>query len=247
MHTIYWDWLGMQPIESVLAFQDALFQKNYAGERKNMLLFAEHPHCFTYSHNKPIETQLRVPYEIFANLNVPIIKVRHGGNATYHGPGQLVAYWILDITVLPFDFIEFSTSLIDGIIGFLSGLGLSAAPTPHSELSQYHYAKGVWITGKRKITQRAISALRAPDGHLITRFGFAFNVSTNLRYFSYIFPCGLDIPMTSLEEELGIRITCKEVLLLIVRAFSKLYAPYGICFEKMDTNNKTAPAYRNGF
>lgn len=231
MHTIYWNWLGLQSIEQVLAQQEALFQKQYHGERKNFLLFAEHPHCFTYSH-KPIEAQLRLPREDFQKLGIPAYPVHHGGNATYHGPGQLVAYWILDLSALPFHFMDFNHSLTEGVMRFLTRMGLYATPIPFSELAHFPSAHGVWISGKRKITQRAISALRAPDGKLVTRFGFALNVSTDLRYFSYIFPCGLDIEMTSLKEELGIHILSEEVIPPLVQAFSELYFPRGIVFEK---------------
>lgn len=230
MHTIYWDWLGLQPIEHVLTLQEALFQKQYHGERKSFLFFAEHPHCFTYSH-KPIETQLRVPREDFQKLGVPIYPVHHGGNATYHGPGQLVAYWILDLTATSFHFMDFNHSLTEGVIRFLTRLGLYATTIPLSELAHLPSAHGVWIAGKRKITQRAISAIRAPDGQLVTRFGFALNAATDLRYFSYIFPCGLDIEMTSLEEELGIHASCEEVISPLLHAFMELYATRGIRFE----------------
>lgn len=241
MHTIYWDWLGLRPIEQVLALQEALFQKEYHGERKSFLLFAEHPHCFTYNY-KPIETQLRVPREDFLKLGLPAYPVHRGGNATYHGPGQLVAYWILDLSAIPFHFMDFNHSLTEGVMRFLTRLGLYVTPIPFSELARFPSAHGVWIGGKRKITQRAISALRSPDGQLVTRFGFALNVSTDLRFFSYIFPCGLDIEMTSLQEELGIHASCEEAVPLLLHAFAELYRGRNIRFELLDLLHLSAIA-----
>lgn len=232
MHTIFWDWLGLRPIEDVLVLQDMLFHKEYHGERKNFLIFTEHPHCFTYSH-KPIEAQLRVPEEIFRALEIPVIQATRGGEAMYHGPGQLVAYWIIDLTALNIDLLTFTSLFTHTGTRLLSQFGIYATPRIEDlELSKKGGAAGVWVYGKRKILSRGLRIERSKDRHAITKFGFAFNVSTDLAYFSYIYPCGLDIEMTSLSEELGIAISAKEIIPVLLRALTEEFMPYSIIFAK---------------
>lgn len=231
MYTIFWDWLGLRPIEDVLVLQDMLFQKKHNEEDAgNYLLLCEHAPCFTYCY-KPIEKQLRVPEETFHALQIPALQVKRGGEAMYHGQGQLVLYWIIDLTALKLDISYFTASLSNTIIRFLANLGIYATTCANNpELAKRDGAAGVWIDGRRKIFSRGIRIEMSPARHTLTKFGCALNISTNLQYFSYILPCGLDIEMTSLAEEIGIAVKTAEILPLLLQALAEEFKSHSIVF-----------------
>lgn len=190
-------WLGRLPYREALALQTALFENG----REQHLLLVEHPHVFTYGPRADLDRNLRCePKEVGADL----VSVKRGGDITYHGPGQLVGYPILqlDNRIAAADHV-FSVEQV--VIDALGELGISGA----GRLEGY---AGIWIHGKSS-PPRKIAAIGVRIAHGRTMHGFALNVNTDMQYLrEHIVPCGIgDLPVTSMEE-LGSTASMREVV-----------------------------------
>lgn len=204
-------WLGLVDIVEALTLQEELFLQKKQGDSTNYILWAEHHPVFTY--NRPANITLRVPREEFNALNIPMLQVGRGGGITYHGPGQLVCYLILDVQ-------RFKLSpkaigqLIDGVVSqYLSTMGITTVPGPPLKGAQ-----GIWV-GDRKIASRGVKFARG-----ISTFGYALNITTDLSPYDSIFPCGLDIQLTSLEKELEPMMELAPPVAKIAHELCKLFA-----------------------
>ncbi len=196
-------WLERMPIEEALAWQDEIFHNQNGEDACNHLLLCEHEPCYTTT-ELPIEECLRISLEEFTRLNVQVIPVRRGGGATFHGPGQLVVYCIIDMVQLKIGTQLFNKMITEGVRHFLSAYGITTTKLPCDlSIQDNQRAHGLWVSGERKILSRGLLVTKNRHRRVVTRFGFALNISTDLTYFSYIYPCGLDIEMTSLEKEIG--------------------------------------------
>jgi len=175
-------WLGRVRYDDAHALQRALFAR--AGD--DYLLLLEHPHVYTLGVRARAEHVLVRPESVGAEL----VRADRGGDVTYHGPGQLVGYPIVDLGLKP-DVGAYLRGLEGCLIDVLAGFGISAARLPGFT--------GVWIEGERKI---AAIGIKVASG--ITTHGFALNVSTDLSLFAHILPCGIrDKGVTSMARELG--------------------------------------------
>jgi len=199
-------WLGRVPYREALALQQALFEQ---GTQQHLLLL-EHPHVFTHGPNADLATNLRCsPAEVGAEL----VAVKRGGDVTYHGPGQLVGYPILQ---LPLDSgpAAHVTGIEQLIIEVLTELGLP-------DVGRFEGYPGVWVQpgGPRP---RKICAIGVRVSRGRTMHGFALNVTTDLAYMrQHIVPCGIDaFDVTSLAEE-GIDVTLESVVDRVVRLGSQ--------------------------
>ena len=200
-------WLGRVPYREALALQHGLF----ANGRDQHLLLLEHPHVFTHGANADLARNLRcTPSEVGAEL----VEVQRGGDVTYHGPGQLVGYPILDLPPKhggagAADVRAYVSSLEQLVIDALAELGLPGA----GRMGEY---PGVWIgadgPSPRKICAIGVRTGRG-SGERRTMHGFALNVSTDLEFMRrHIVPCGIDrYDVTSLAEE-GVVATMRDVV-----------------------------------
>lgn len=160
-----------------------------------VLLLVEHDPVVTISHRKSAPSNLLATPEMLALHGVDVQETDRGGDITYHGPGQLVAYPILDLQVLRLGLHDYMRMLEDVVIAVCARFGLAAERDPS--------ATGVWVPRREKPAAK-ICAMGVRVRKWATMHGLALNVTTNLGHFDLIVPCGLaGRPVTSLEAELG--------------------------------------------
>ena len=208
-------WLGRVPYREALAVQDAIF----AGGRGNHLLLLEHPHVFTHGPTADLARNLLCdPAEVGADL----VRIRRGGDVTYHGPGQLVGYPLLVLPPKrgsdgPADSAGYVRTLEQVIIDSLHELGLPDA----DRLPGY---PGVWV-GVGAGTPRKICAIGVRVGRRRTMHGFALNVDTDMTWMrERIVPCGIaEHPVTSLAEE-GVHVGMRAVADVVARHAALAFA-----------------------
>jgi len=202
--------LGTVAYTDGLALQESLVGRRREGSIPDTLLLLEHPHVITLGTGSHPENVLADAGER-ARLGIELYETGRGGDVTYHGPGQLVGYPILDLKPDRRDLHRYLRDLEEVLISAAGTLGVHAARVPG--------LTGVWTpTGKL-----AAIGVRVSSGW-ITSHGFALNVHTDLRYFASIVPCGIkDRDVTSLERELGRRVTLAEAQDAVVGAFSRVF------------------------
>ncbi len=161
----------------------------------NYLLFCEHPHVFTLGKNGS-ENNLLAGQMQLTNKKATFYKTNRGGDITYHGPGQLVGYPILDLDNFSPDIHQYVAFLEEAIIQTISEYGLSGA--------RLKGASGVWLEPDNPAKARKICAVGIRTSRWVTMHGFAFNINSDLSYFDLINPCGFtDKKATSLQAELN--------------------------------------------
>jgi len=160
----------------------------------NYLIFVEHPHVYTLGKSGD-EHNLLLNYIQLQAKDAVFFKTNRGGDITYHGPGQIVGYPILDLENFGMGLRQYIYSMEEAIIRTVALYGIVATRDPH--------ATGVWID-VGKPSARKICAIGVKSSRFVTMHGFALNINTNLEYFKHINPCGFsDKGVTSLEKELG--------------------------------------------
>ncbi len=173
------------------------------------LLLLEHPHVYTLGRNAK-KDNLLLSVEQLTMRGVQVFEIDRGGDVTYHGPGQLVGYPILDLTQHRRDISWYMRSLEEVLIRVARDYGIEAG--------RLAGAPGVWV-GNNKLAAMGVHISR-----WVTSHGFAFNINTDLRYFDWIVPCGLrDKGVTSLQKLLGRRIEMDEVAEKVVLHFGKVF------------------------
>lgn len=182
--------LGRRDYSDVLELQRSLCRRRIAGNiTEDLLLLVEHQPVITLGRGTRAESLLQSPAEL-KRRGVPVFEVERGGDVTFHGPGQLVGYPILDLRQHREDLHWYLRRLEAALIGGLGRMGIEAGPNPG--------LTGVW-TGGRKIASIGIHVKQ-----WVTFHGFALNVNTELSYFDLIVPCGIPgVVMTSVARELG--------------------------------------------
>lgn len=167
------------------------------------LWFCNHPHVYTLGKSGHMENLL-VNDGRLKELDVSFYKTNRGGDITYHGPGQIVGYPILDLEQFYTDLGRYMRNLEEVIIRTLAEYGIVAGRLPG--------ATGVWLDADIPQLARKICAMGVRSSRWITIHGFALNVNTDLKYFDYIVPCGIsDKQVTSMQKELGSIIDEEEV------------------------------------
>ena len=170
----------------------------------NYLLFCEHPPVYTMGTSGHAENLLMDEGRLATELGAPLFKIRRGGDITYHGPGQLVGYPILDLDNFFTDIHRYMRLLEESIILTLADYGLAAG--------RINGLTGVWLGSEAGHDARKICAMGVKASRWVTMHGFALNVNTNLRYFDHIVPCGIaDKAVTSMAVELGYEVPLDEV------------------------------------
>lgn len=168
----------------------------------NYLVFCEHPHVYTLGKSGHPENLL-LDEQGLADQNATYYKINRGGDITYHGPGQIVGYPILDLDNFFTDIHLYLRTLEEAVILTLADYGISAG--------RYPGYTGVWLDADNE-KARKICAMGVRCSRWVTMHGFAFNVNADLTYFGHIVPCGIDDKdVTSMQRELGKALDMEEV------------------------------------
>jgi lipoyl(octanoyl) transferase len=182
---------------------------------KNYLLFVEHPHVYTLGKSGD-EKNLLLNENQLSEKEATYYKINRGGDITYHGPGQLVAYPILDLDNFFTDIHKYLRLLEETIILTLKEYGIDSGRSQGET--------GVWLDAENPLTARKICAMGVRCSRWVTMHGLAFNVNANLDYFSNIIPCGIqDKAVTSLNKELGRNVDMEEIKEKLKKKFEKLF------------------------
>lgn len=179
------------------------------------LFFCEHPHVYTLGKSGDMGNLLADDNKM-AEINATFYKTNRGGDITYHGPGQIVGYPVLDLEHFFTDLGRYMRNLEEVIIRTLRYYGVEAGRLPGST--------GVWLDADISHKARKICAMGVKCSRWITIHGFALNVNTQMEYFDNIVPCGItDKQVTSLEKELGRQVDIYEVKEKLKQEFGKIF------------------------
>jgi lipoyl(octanoyl) transferase len=190
------------------------------------LLFAEHPHVITMGRGAK-EQHLLVSRQQLERAGIALWETNRGGDVTYHGPGQLVGYPIFDLKDWKRDVVAYLRALEQVLIDAVDEFGISAERLPG--------CTGVWVGGAK------LAALGVHVSRWVTSHGFALNVTTDLRRFEYIVPCGLSKPVTSMECLLGGAPARADVLEAVVRQFGRVFGREMMPLDGMRNPVQTNP------
>jgi lipoyl(octanoyl) transferase len=172
-------------------------------EITNRIILCEHPHVFTLGRSGK-ENNLLINNSILDSINATFYRINRGGDITYHGPGQIVGYPIFDLEQFKLGAKSYIFKLEESIIKTLQDYNIPA--------KRIKEATGVWVDSGSKESTRKICAIGIRISKYTTMHGFALNVSTDLKYFNYINPCGYtDKGVTSIENETGFAPAIEEV------------------------------------
>ena len=202
-------YLEIVPYEAALKLQQGLMQARAEGRIGDVLLLLQHPSVFTTGRFEG-EEDMVVPRERLAREGIAVFHTNRGGGATYHGPGQLVGYPIINLREDGLGVREYIQKLEAVIIKLLLALGIQG-----HRVAEY---PGVWV-GEKKVCSIAVHVSRS-----VTTHGFALNVTNDLRYFRYIRPCGLaGEVMTSVSELLGHWVAMETIIEKLLACFSEIF------------------------
>ncbi|MGL5272704.1 MAG: lipoyl(octanoyl) transferase LipB [Phocaeicola sp.] len=194
-------------------FQHLIAAKQSGSSAEDILIFVEHPHVYTLGKSGKA-SHLLLSEEQLKAIDATYYLIDRGGDITYHGPGQLVCYPILDLERFHLGLKKYIDLLEEAVIRVCSYYNIEAA--------RLQGATGVWLeVGTPK--ERKVCAIGVRSSHYVTMHGLALNVNTDLRYFSYIHPCGfVDKGVTSLQKELGRVVDMEEVTQLLEKELRSL-------------------------
>lgn len=182
----------------------------------NRLIFCEHPHVFTLGKSGSMDNLLLDEQGLAAN-DIAFYKINRGGDITYHGPGQIVGYPILDLDHFFTDIHKYLRFLEEAVILTLAEWGIEAGRFPGYT--------GVWIEPDHEERARKICAMGVRCSRWVTMHGLAFNVNTDLSQFDHIVPCGIkDKDVTSMQRELGKTIDMEAVKKRLLFHLEQLFA-----------------------
>jgi lipoyl(octanoyl) transferase len=183
---------------------------------ENYFLFCEHPPVYTLGKSGKMENLLLNEQEL-KEEGIDFFKINRGGDITYHGPGQIVGYPILDLDQFFTDIHKYLRYLEEAIILTLAEYGIEAG--------RVEGLTGVWLDVDNKEKSRKICAMGIKCSRWVTMHGFAFNVNTELDYFEKIIPCGIDDrDVTSMKRELGREVDMDEVKAKIIKHLGSLFS-----------------------
>jgi len=240
--------LGLVPYADSLALQERLVAARKAGTLPDLLLLCEHPHVITLGRNARREHLLASP-RLLAQMGVESLETRRGGDVTYHGPGQLVAYPIFDLSGHRRDLVWYVRRLEDSMIAASAELGVP----PETLLPNWQGKTGVWIHRADRPPHSPPEKLGAIGVHVsrwVTSHGLAWNVSTDLRYFDLIVPCGIvGCRATSLERVLGRAVDFRHAAHCLARHLGNCFAleleevPAAELFARLEESVTRLPAF----
>lgn len=221
---IFQDW-GLLDYQQAWDKQESVFAETIAQKSfnrtnqteepvKNHLIFVEHPHVYTLGKSGKPENLL-LDQQRLEEWQASFYKINRGGDITYHGPGQIVGYPILDLDNFFTDIHLYLRTLEEAVILTLADYGIVSG--------RYEGYTGVWLDSDNE-KARKICAMGVRCSRWVTMHGFAFNVNTDLKYFKNIVPCGIDDKdVTSMERELGFKPDIDEVKQKLKHHIAKLF------------------------
>ncbi|MCF8284297.1 MAG: lipoyl(octanoyl) transferase LipB [Sphingobacteriales bacterium] len=233
-NVIFQDW-GMVDYKEAWDRQELYFAKTLKIKSDNRtnntqiptdhyLFFCEHPHVYTLGKSGKQENLL-LDDDGLNDADATYYKINRGGDITYHGPGQIVGYPILDLDYFFTDIHKYLRFLEDAIINTLKKYGIESGRIPG--------LTGVWLDVDDASKARKICAMGVRCSRWVTMHGFAFNVNSNLNYFNNIIPCGIDDKaVTSMEKELGHPLDFEEVKSVLKNEIAILFEMKFISNEK---------------
>jgi lipoyl(octanoyl) transferase len=195
--------LGLLSWDAAYALQERLVAARKAGVTDDVLLFCQHPHVFTLGRNAN-QKNLLVSEHVLRQKGVELRETNRGGDITYHGPGQVVGYPILNLDRIRRDVHWYVRTIEEAMIRASAEFGVTAYRIPEKT--------GIWVQPPGGIPEEKLAAIGVHISRWVTSHGFAYNVSTDLRFFDLIVPCGIvDRKATSLEKLLGRNVSLLEV------------------------------------
>jgi len=222
---VYFRDLGLIDYKEAWDFQETIFNNTIQEkiqirngddslQTKNYLLFCEHPHVFTLGKSGSESNLLLNELEL-EQEEATFYKINRGGDITYHGPGQLVAYPIFDLDHFFTDIHKYMRFLEEAVIQTLADFGIISG--------RVEGLTGVWIDGDTS-KARKICALGVKSSRWVTMHGIGFNVNSDLNYFTHIIPCGIDDKaVTSMQQELGRKLDLQEVSNVLKNKLAQLF------------------------
>lgn len=206
--------LGRTAYRTAWQIQQETFDRRVAGAVPDTLLLTEHDHVYTLGRNARAE-HLLATEDHLRMRGIDVVSVDRGGDITYHGPGQLVAYPIMDLEQHGRDVGRYLRGLEDVIIRVLGRVGVRG-----SRVAGY---TGVWVAGEK------ICAIGIRASRWVSMHGLAFNVDTDLSFFRGIIPCGIfERGVTSLQEVTGERFAMAEIEELFIEEFRSVFFPAAV-------------------
>ncbi len=190
-----------------LAIQREAVERRKRGEIPDQLLIVEHPHVITMGRNGRSENVLAAP-EVLERAGIEFHHTDRGGDVTYHGPGQIVGYPIVDLREWKRDVVAYVRGIEEALIQALDEFGIEAGRSEGET--------GVWCSKGK------IAAIGVHVSRWVTSHGFALNVETDLSYFRYIVPCGLTKPVTSMRA-MGCKASRAQVVAAVADAFARVF------------------------
>ena len=205
--------LGLIGYAEACALQKRVVAARKAGAIEDVLLLCEHPHVITLGRNGKRENLL-ASESVLRQKGVEFHATNRGGDITYHGPGQIVGYPILNLGAIRRDVVWYVRMLEEALIRTTAEFGIVA--------NRVTGKTGIWI--ENETTEEKLAAIGVHISRWVTSHGFAYNVSTDLRYFELIVPCGIaDRKATSLEKLLKRKVEEKEVAPKIAKHLGELF------------------------
>ena len=220
--------LGLVPYATALELQRTLLALRKADRIENTLLLLEHPPVITLGRNAKLDNVLASP-EFLAQRGVELFDIDRGGDVTFHGPGQLVAYPIFDLRSFEpkVGAVEFVRRLEEVLIRTCGDFGIGT--------QRIKGLTGVWTYALPGKPEAKIAAIGVHISRAVTTHGFALNVSTDLDYFTMIVPCGITgRPVTSIERELQKQVSMDEVATAASRNFGRVFQSQMLWLESLD-------------
>ena len=204
--------LGLIGYAEAYALQKRIVAARKAGSMEDAVLFCEHPHVITQGRNGKRE-HLLVSERVLQQKGVDFLETSRGGDITYHGPGQIVGYPILNLGAIRRDVVWYLRMLEEAMIRATAEFGITA--------KRIAGKTGIWVDAGN--AEEKLGAIGVHISRWVTSHGFAYNVSTDLRFFDLIVPCGIaDRKATSLEKLLGCRVKESEVAPRLARHLGEL-------------------------
>lgn len=211
--------LGMIDYEASLNLQNHLVQARLAEEIGDTILFLQHPPVITMGKSGKVQNLL-VSQTTLQEKNIKVIFTDRGGDVTYHGPGQLVVYPIINLRLLGLSVPDYVWNLEEVVIRLLDYFGILAG--------RLEKLRGVWVRGEK------IASLGVHLSRWISKHGLALNVNPDLDNFNFINPCGTGRRVTSMAKVLGENISLEEVESLMLPYFAEVF---GLPIEEKPRNN----------
>lgn len=209
-----WDYQS-QLLQKIVDTKISNRRNNLSDDTQNHFLFVEHPHVYTLGKSGDLSNLLLNEKQL-EEKGATFYKINRGGDITYHGPGQIVGYPIIDLDNFFTDIHKYLRFLEEMVILTLADFGLEAG--------RIDGLTGVWLDHIEKKNPRKICAFGVKASRWVTMHGWALNVNTDLEYFNNIVPCGItDKAVTSMEKELGEKLDLAEVEAVLIKHFENLF------------------------